>query len=172
MQQTTTTAFSAPVPLSRTVRVNAPRCARMCADAETPDVGAAAGPAKYQPIRSVKSTASWKNTYIEDFGTKGPGSRPDFDLRPMSLRTSNLTEEEAKTCAYCHGSGVRQCSFCEGIEFIVNGKVSPCPACAGQSEVTCSTCFGTAKQIELVRFAGVLAARESTLLLTRACVEG
>lgn len=102
---------------------------------------------KFKPIRTVKSTASWSDAYFEPFGRKGPGSRPEWDLRPRSLRTD---VEGPVLCDFCKGTGEQICSICSGNEYFgPDGKVT-CPACEGKKKVPCSTCFGTLKQIELV----------------------
>lgn len=101
-----------------------------------------------KPAKSLASTATWAQVFLPDFGRKGPGSRPNWDLRPKSLRT---VEEGSGICDSCEGSGVMTCSFCLGTPFKnEHGVVEPCPACGGEVTVTCSACFGSSKQIEPV----------------------
>lgn len=168
------TAFTASLPLhKRVAAVHPTRAVRMCEnkkDDTAVEAGKAAGPAKYQPIRTVKSSASWKNVYVDEFGSKGPGSRPDHDLRPISERSTTTDSKDAAICASCAGTGTRLCSFCEGVEFIANGKPSKCPACNGVTTVTCSSCYGTAKQVELVSVAAFVRASLSIVAdILRCC---
>lgn len=101
-----------------------------------------------KPKKTIRSNASWANEFFPGFERKGPGSRPDWDLRPKSLRSK---DEGAGVCDSCKGTGVMICTFCQGSDFYKpDGSVQKCPACGGKSDVTCSACFGTAKQIELV----------------------
>lgn len=101
-------------------------------------------PAKWIPKTKVKSTASWANVYIEDFGRKGTGSRLDVDLRPASERGA-----EGGICPDCNGTGITTCMLCDGLPFIMDGNVIPCPACDDKHQVECSSCGGTGKQVEL-----------------------
>lgn len=107
-----------------------------------------------KPKKTIRTTATWANVFLPEFGRKGPGSRPDWDLRPMSVRT----EEQGKgTCDSCKGTGMMTCSFCFGLDHVArDGTVAPCPACGKQKRVTCSACFGSKKQIEMVCFSLVL----------------
>lgn len=103
-----------------------------------------------KPQKTIRSNASWANVFHPEFGRKGPGSRPDWDLRPMSMRS----EEEGKgICDSCKGTGLMTCTFCFGLDHVApDGKVTPCPACGNKKRVTCSACFGSKKQIEMVSF--------------------
>lgn len=96
--------------------------------------------------RGLKSNASWADVYVAPFDRKGPGSRPEWDLRPRSLR--DVSEEE-KVCPCCSGTGYHTCTICNGNQFMIDGKFVTCEACHGKTKVPCSTCFGTLKQIEL-----------------------
>ena len=101
-----------------------------------------------KPIKTVKSSASWTETSYPPIGVKGPGSRPHWDLRPLSLKVG---EEGVGVCDNCKGSGTMVCTFCNGAEFYnEDGSPTICPACTGESTMTCSVCFGSKKQIELV----------------------
>lgn len=102
------------------------------------------------PKKTIQSRATWNNTFLPIFGSKGPGSRPDWDLRPISLRKED--DNKAGICDNCKGSGVMVCSFCQGGKFhVMDDTMVKCPACSGQTEVVCSVCYGSKKQIELVR---------------------
>lgn len=106
-----------------------------------------------KPKKTIRSSASWANEFFPGFGRKGPGSRPDWDLRPKSLRSK---DEGAGVCDSCKGTGLMTCTFCQGSDFYrPDGAVLKCPACGGKSNVTCSACFGTSKQIELVSYPSV-----------------
>ncbi|PXF42346.1 hypothetical protein BWQ96_07935 [Gracilariopsis chorda] len=97
--------------------------------------------------KTVKSNASFKNEFLPEFGVKGPGSRPPWDLRPKSLRKE---VENPEVCDCCRGTGIMTCSFCSGTDFQkADGSFSKCPACDGKKQVQCSVCFGTKKNIEL-----------------------
>lgn len=115
-----------------------------------------------KPKKSIKSTASWANVFLPEFGKKGPGSRPEMDLRPMSFRT----DEDKGICTACDGTGVMTCTFCNGLEVVsADGQVIDCPACGGEHTVTCSVCFGTGKQVELVSPYNFFKSLCSTLLV-------
>lgn len=95
------------------------------------------------------SNATWANNFLSLVGFKGAGSIPGWDLRPVSLREA-AADAGASTCTYCKGTGRTQCTFCMGLTATgADGKEIPCPGCAGETTVTCSTCFGSTKQIEL-----------------------
>lgn len=101
--------------------------------------------------KTIRSNATFKNEFLPEFGVKGPGSRPNWDLRPKSLRTD---DENPDVCDACDGSGRTICSFCLGTDFQnADGSFTTCPACDGKHLVTCSACFGTKKNIELVSYA-------------------
>lgn len=105
-------------------------------------------PKKSKPAKKIKSSATWANVFLPEFGSKGPGSRPQADLRPKSLRPK---EEGQGICDNCKGTGLAVCSFCNGLDiYAADGSVTTCPACNGEKYVTCHVCFGTGKQIELV----------------------
>lgn len=113
----------------------------------TPSQSTGKQPSSSKPIKTVRSSASWANVFLPEFGRKGPGSIPDWDLRPVSLRS----KEEGKSCDSCKGTGVMTCTFCSGLTHVcADGSVKPCPACNGKTQVTCCNCFGTTKQIEMV----------------------
>lgn len=98
-------------------------------------------------ITTIRSTATWANVFLPEFGRKGPGSNPDWDLRPKSLRKP---EEGAGVCDSCKGTGTMTCSFCNGNDFYdQEGHACKCPACESKKNITCSACFGSKKQIEL-----------------------
>lgn len=106
------------------------------------------GPPKKGPRKIIRSTATWANVFLPDFGRKGPGSVPDFDLRPTSVKSE---QEKTGICSSCKGTGIMRCTFCLGTEFIKeNGEAERCPACDGKVDVTCGVCFGAKKEIELV----------------------
>lgn len=123
---------------------------RMCDAVKTdstaaPDAAPSAPtPAKWVPLKKVKSTASWAYSYVDVFGQKGGGSHLDIDLRPSSERGA-----QAGICPSCNGMKMVKCSLCSGHEFYIDGKVEPCPACNGEVWVECSDCGGTGKQVEL-----------------------
>lgn len=151
MEGNTVQAFVQAVPLLSQRRAAEPR-PRICM-VEEPKEDTSSKPADQprpssKPIKAIRSNASWANTFLPEFGRKGPGSRPDWDLRPTSLRS----EEDGKgICDNCKGTGTMTCTFCSGlIHVTADGTVRPCPACNGQTTVTCSVCFGTLKQIEMV----------------------
>ena len=147
-QAMNTPGFVCGSPLPRTQKRSTPANVFMCKKPADPPV---ASVARKKPKKTVRSNASWANNFLAEFGRKGPGSRPEWDLRPKSLRTE--IREDARICSNCDGTGLMTCSFCEGIEFIAaDGSVIECPACHGEHLVTCSACFGTGKQVELVRF--------------------
>lgn len=100
--------------------------------------------------KTIRSNASWANDFFPGFGKKGPGSRPDWDLRPKSLRSK---EEGSGICDSCKGTGLMTCSFCQGGDYFKSdGSHMKCPACDSKKTITCSACFGSKKQVELVRF--------------------
>lgn len=104
-----------------------------------------------KPAGPMKSSASWSKDFFPGFGSKGPGSRPTWDLRPKRMREPD--SKGTVVCSSCNGTGLMTCSFCEGVTFkAMDGTVVPCPACGNKKTVTCSACFGTGKQIELVSF--------------------
>lgn len=104
-----------------------------------------------KPMKTVRSSASWSDNFFPEFGRKGPGSRPDWDLRPKSLRIDD-EDDKAGICDNCKGTGVMVCSFCMGGDFhSMDDSMMKCPACASKKEVTCSVCFGSKKQVEMVR---------------------
>lgn len=145
-------AFVQTVPLLSQGRAAEPR-PRICMVVE-PEEDTTSQPADQprpssKPKKTVRSSASWANTFLPEFGRKGPGSRPDWDLRPMSLRSD---QDGKGVCDNCKGSGFMTCTFCSGLIHVdADGSVEPCPACNGETRVTCSVCFGTKKQIEMVR---------------------
>lgn len=105
-------------------------------------------PTRKKPQKTIHSSASWANEFLPEFGRKGPGSRPHWDLRPKSLRSD---DEGAGVCDNCKGTGVMDCSICSGlISYDENGTALMCGACKNKFQVTCSTCFGSKKQVELV----------------------
>lgn len=145
------TAFVQPNALPRTHKPCRP-CVCMTDDSK-PSEKPSTPPAKprkaRKPLKTVRSSATWADTFLPGFGRKGPGSRPDWDLRPKSLR--NELKEQDKICDNCKGTGKMICSFCEGTLFTsADGADMKCPACSGVQSVTCSACFGTLRQIELV----------------------
>lgn len=104
-----------------------------------------------KPAGTLKSSVSWSQDFFPGFGSKGPGSRPTWDLRPKKMREPDTNG--SIVCSNCNGTGLMTCSFCEGVTFKgPDGKDLPCPACGLEKYVTCTVCFGTGKQIELVRF--------------------
>lgn len=106
-------------------------------------------PKSKKPIKTVRSNASWANVFLPLFGQKGPGSRPEFDLRPTSIRTD---AENPEVCDCCKGCGTMKCSFCSGLTmYDPDGSERRCPACDNKFMVTCSVCFGNKTSIELVR---------------------
>lgn len=110
-------------------------------DSEKPKSGS-------KPKKTIKSSASWAETFYPPIGVKGPGSRPHWDLRPVSLRPP---EEGSGVCDNCKGCGTMTCTFCNGAQFFhEDGSPQICPACKGDWNMTCSVCFGSKKQIELV----------------------
>lgn len=137
---------------------------RMAADPADADTAAAAPKQKPAPRDAASraaarerrrnapkpvSNATWANNFLSLVGFKGAGSIPGWDLRPVSLREA-AADAEASTCTYCKGSGRTQCTFCMGlIATGPDGKTIPCPGCGGETTMTCSTCFGSTKQIEL-----------------------
>lgn len=103
---------------------------------------------KRKPLKTVKSNASWADNFFAEFGRKGPGSDPDWDLRPKSLRK---VEEGKGICDSCRGTGAMTCTFCMGVDYYdYDGSLKKCPGCDGKKTVTCSVCFGSKKQVELV----------------------
>lgn len=111
-----------------------------------PNAGTGVSPAKWVPIKKVKSAGKelWKDSYVDIFGSRGGGSHPEYDLRPKSLRGL-----DADTCPACNGTGKMLCSICYGLPHMVNGEIVECPGCHGEHEITCSLCGGTGKTIEL-----------------------
>ncbi|CDF39966.1 unnamed protein product [Chondrus crispus] len=143
-------AFVSPLPVL-SQRRPAPVKSRVCMAADKPDEKKPSGAGKpkpgSRPKKTIKSTATWANVFLPQFGRKGPGSNPDWDLRPASLRKE---EEGRGICDHCKGTGSTKCSFCSGLTHVgADGKVRPCPACDGNVTVMCSVCFGTKKQIEM-----------------------
>jgi hypothetical protein len=100
-----------------------------------------------QPGSTLKTTATWANTCHEDFPFKGAGSQSDGDLRPSTLRT-----EGAGTCDMCKGTGKRVCSLCLGRDYLgADGSAVKCAACNGVYGVQCGSCYGSGKQVDIVR---------------------
>lgn len=105
-----------------------------------------------KPVKTIRTRATWSDDFFPEFGRKGPGSRPHWDLRPTSLRIED-EDKDAGICDDCKGSGVMTCTFCMGGDFhSLDDSMRKCPACASKKQIACSTCYGTKKQIELVRF--------------------
>lgn len=119
-------------------------------------------PTPKKPEKTIRSNASWGNEFYPQFGRKGPGSRPHWDLRPKSLRSD---DEGAGVCDDCKGTGIMDCSLCNGApSYDENGSVLICGACKNKFQVTCSTCFGSKKQVELVRFRSLYCRPDSFFL--------
>jgi len=122
------------------------------ADAPTPPDADARAAARELRKNKPKSNASWANNFLSVVGVKGAGSIPGWDLRPVSLReaSAGADTKESSTCTYCKGTGRTRCTFCMGLTSMgPDGKPIPCPGCGGETTMTCSTCFGSTKQIEL-----------------------
>ncbi len=149
-----TVAFSTATPLLARGRRNVAH-ARMCAvpegggKEEKKDVEL--GPAPWVPVRKVKSNASWKYQYVKEFKKKGTGSEIPYDLRPVSLRDND-------DCPMCEGTGLIECSLCFGYSHgdlrKPNGVCSVCNVKPvindeGRAMVTCGSCLGTGKAVEL-----------------------
>lgn len=146
-------AFASPTPLLRNVmggRRNV-RHGRMCsampesneASGTTASKNVNLGPAPWVPIKKVKSNASWRYQYVDEFKKKGTGSALPYDLRPVSLRGSHI-------CPMCDGTGEMICSWCNGLEYYyVGGKAVTCPSCGGKHTIECSSCGGTGIAVEL-----------------------
>lgn len=101
-----------------------------------------------KPERTIRSNASWGFEFYPGFKTKGPGSRPLWDLRPKSFQSD---VEDSNVCDSCKGTGTMPCTICNGNAFFSeDGSTVLCPGCKNKFQVTCSVCFGTKKQIELV----------------------
>lgn len=106
-------------------------------------------PVTKKPEKTIRSSASWANEFHPQFGRKGPGSRPHWDLRPKSLRS---VDDGAGICDNCKGTGIMSCTICNGnVSYDENGCALTCGGCKNKFQVTCSTCFGSKKQVELVR---------------------
>lgn len=91
--------------------------------------------------RKMTSHASWSNTYLKEFGCRGPGSRPKMDLRPPIMVTRGRSNVTA--CSNCCGTGMATCSICGGMELLTKkGELFTCPGCQGSVKRTCSICYG------------------------------
>ncbi|KAA8499960.1 hypothetical protein FVE85_7545 [Porphyridium purpureum] len=95
--------------------------------------------------KGLSKSAGFKNEFLPEIGTRGPGSRPFWDLRPSSERKA-----EERVCDMCRGTGTTFCGMCEGATMIqADGSELKCPACKGTNKAHCGSCRGTGKLAEL-----------------------
>ncbi|CAN8070538.1 unnamed protein product [Agarophyton chilense] len=144
------TAFVSAIPLRRATEQRISAKPKVCMSekpSDEPQQPPSTTPSTPKKIKkTILSNASFSEEFLPEFGEKGPGSRPPWDLRPKSLKKD---VENPDVCDGCRGTGLMTCSFCSGTSFHTeDGKAIACPACQGK-KVTCSVCFGTKKNIEL-----------------------